>query len=336
MNEEQKAANIPDNQDESVRLQEPEIEEIEQKSNRDKDSNKVTPDQPKIQEKVEEVKNMVKSPPENGNQKESNINPTPNFQPNAIELETSNKLQEKPEIYQTKAPQNPYGNWNPAQQETQRQAEAQIQMRAQAQKESVEGRESRTLPTNVLQNLIQNAPNIRNQYQQVTNTATTISPPLTVNPQNTQYYARQTSASAGIPVMSQGRQVLPTSSKISFGADNTNIRPMMSGRYVYGIPAQPAGYVSVNNFPTTQNRLGPNGAQLPAMNQFPNLLNNPQFAHQANPQQIPSAYLHQAQLKNLMMANQGGFPNNSVPRMDYQNAYMAARGNPTMNKQLEP
>ena len=166
------------------------------------------------------------------------------------------------------------------------------------------------IPPNLLQNLARNNPIARNQVQQSNIFQRREMPVMVTSMPPAQYYARPNNSSPPPQIMAQQRQVLPTLSKINFGIENPNMQPtMMAPQYGYGVRV-PGGYMPVAMSNQQMNRMQPNNGQLPGINQFVNLLQNPQYGSRPGQHQIPSAYLQQAQLKNLMM--------NSQRRMEYQ------------------
>jgi len=343
INEEVKAANIPISHEESVKLTpEPEVEEIEQKSNRDKDSIKVKQDYPKIQENLEEGKNMVKNSNQIGNHQDVNLNPT--HQPNLINLETPQPEPEKKEIQPVQPPQNPYHNWNPQQQDTQRLVEASNQLRAQSQSKSVQERnyiEHKQLPTNMLQNLIQSNQNVRTQMQSANLIPRSAASVMGITPAQAQYYARSASASPGIPVMNQMRPMQYSMGKMSYPVENTPnavLQNTMPHGYNFGMRVQP-GYAPQSPYGMQPSRMSQVSGTLPGINQLNTMLStqqqmNAQSVNQQN-QQNQNGYLNQTQLKNFMMNSQGRPVQSQIPRMEYQYATMA-RANPAMNRNWNP
>ncbi|CAI2376875.1 unnamed protein product [Moneuplotes crassus] len=310
-NEEQKVSNLPLNHDESVRLQqEHEVEEIENKSNRDTDSNKLPKDFPKIQEKLEESKNITqKSPPRQIYQKEvvkpANPPPAPSSIPVSPPVQSPppqpkpvQPAQSPPPVAQTQPQrqlqQSPYKqNFDYSRQN---QPEAHMNTAPQAMP-SRERPPTSNQPVYMQSSIPTLPPNIQSmtKYQQPQMQQRTGMPSMMSQQPPPQFYSRPTSNSPPIHMMAQSRQqVLP---------NFQNLQPMIQSQYPYSVRT-PQNYIPMNIPKQNMGRQPTVSGQLPKLNQLAGLFNQVTFPQQQTQPQIPPHYLQQAQLKNLIMSSQ--------------------------------
>ena len=120
-----------------------------------------------------------------------------------------------------------------------------------------------------------------------------------------QYYTGLHNFVPSQQVMTQPHQVLPKLSKINLGIEIPNVHPTIANVQFGSRIMTPGGYMQVA-MPNQQiNWMQQKNNQLPGINQFVSLIQNSQFGQRPDYLQIPSAYLQQAQLKNLLTVSQG-------------------------------
>lgn len=282
--------------------QEPETDEIEQKSNRDVDSNKMKTKVPKVDEKLSKNEKYRAS-----------IVPA-NVTPNMKNSEIHNVPSQGNEIPQNLAYQNiKFQNWqqSPVKQQNVLSCDVpKIAQNVNVSSQDIKYVEQRQLPsTNMLPNI--NEPKIRSQTPQNTMLSAPMTSPMKFINQPVQMYGRNVQSPPNMPVMNQRPQVLPTLSNINFTMDNRRMQATMPPQYAYGMRG-PQSYVPAGHYNYNINRMPQQPVQLPALNQFVSSLRDQQINHQ-----IPTAYLNQLQLKNFLASHQGMMQARTAQNSEY-------------------
>jgi hypothetical protein len=328
--------NGPFNHDESVRLQQDnEQDEIEQKSNRDKQSTRKTRRQTKEAAKKEEVK---VTPSENTKLEENHqvnppstnaVAPTKNSDPRNY-----NSHNNEMSHGQSHA-SNTYQNWGTSPMKAQPHADPEPQPKVQKQPMQtpekppvVEQRQQ--LPTNMLQNLMQSSQlKFQTQPQSLPQMPAGVASGMKYM-QPAQAYVRNVQSPPPVTVMNQPRQTLPGLSNINFAVDNRKMQHGLPNQYVYPI-RNPQSYIPQNQFQYGGNRMQGQTVQLPGLNQFVGSLNMQQFAgQQPTHAQIPANFYNQMAVKNLLAANQQRMQS-PPPGQEYNMGAMG-RSNMDMNR----
>jgi hypothetical protein len=303
INEEQKASSAIVNHDESVRLQqEPETEEIEQKSNRDVDINKIPPKLLKVEEKESKKTKTLGS------------NFKANIQPNAKNSEMNNIPTQGNEIPQNLPYQNvKFQNWqqSPVKQQNVWSSDKQsVAQKPNVSSQDIKYVDQRQLPSvKMLSNI--NELKVGNQPPQNTMLSTPMTSPMKFNQMPPQMYTRNVQSPPNIPIMNQRPHVLPGLSNINFAMDSRRMQATMPPQYAYGIRGQQA-YAPMGHYNYNINRTPQQPVQLPGLNQFVSSLRDQQVNHQ-----VPNAYLNQLQLKNFFDTHQGMMQGRAAPNTQY-------------------
>lgn len=302
------------------------MEEIEKKSNRDKDTNKIPKDIPKIQEKLEESKNMVQKSPQNENYpKEDGI--AKNTPPAPVEVKAPVQAEQPvqpPQPVQTR--QDPYQGYTLQKKEVTRQPEPESQLRNTAQNTTIQEKsyvDPNQLPQNMIPNYSHSEQAMRAKFHQSQMQANRGMPQMMAGQPQPQFYSRPANTSPPIHMMAQPRQqVLPTLQ---------NLQPMMQAGYPYGVRTAHS-YVPMSMQQKPPQQRMPTSGQLPKLNQLAGLFNAGTFNQQQTQQQLPPQFMQQAQLKNLIMNSQA----QQRAGYNYQNQARQPQGGNWPNGQYNP
>lgn len=269
--EERKANMGAVNNDESVRLQqETEIDEIEKKSNRDKDIHNQPSNLPKIEERIEEVKRA-----ENKNTNFQESNQQQNTTINSNNLESRNVVEKSEE-------KAPLGMTTPVKSQNvidlENTPSYQNRMPQNMERNLVDQRQ---IPASIQNNVMQHNLNVRSQP-----------------PQNNQNLQSPMHPS----MVAQPPHHLPGLSNIGLNMERMQI-PGMPNQMIYPPIRSQQPFIHMNqpNFGLNRGNR-PGQVQLPGLNQFVSGLNSHQYQTQPS-QGIP--YYGNMQLKNLINSHQG-------------------------------